>query len=306
MRIIITGATGLIGSALVESLIADGHQVTRLVRQGKTQIQASPIPQLTEVLWNPQRMVLDPRDVEGHDVVVNLAGESIADGRWSEEKKRRIYDSRIDSSKLLVKVITELTRPPKVAVSASAIGYYGSHHKREVLTEQSQPGSDFLAQVCVAWEYAFKPLATKSIRTVFMRFGIVLASQGGALSQMLTPFKLGIGGKLGSGDQYMSWVTLIDAIRVIRYIIDNSTLKGPVNVVAPTPITNSEFTAQLGKALSRPTLLTVPAFALRFMFGEMADAGLLASSRVLPEKLISAGYEFRFPELDGALNMILS
>ncbi|MGH9916575.1 MAG: TIGR01777 family oxidoreductase, partial [Pyrinomonadaceae bacterium] len=175
----------------------------------------------------------------------------------------------------------------------------------EVLTEQSPAGDDFLARVCVDWESAFEPLATKSIRTVLTRFGIVLSSQGGALAQMLTPFKLGVGGKLGSGDQYMSWITLVDAVGVIRHALDNKSVTGPINSVAPTPVTNSEFTAELGKALSRPALLTVPAFALSLMFGEIADAGLLASLRVVPERLTTLGYKFRFPELGGALKSVL-
>ena len=297
MKILVTGATGLVGSALIQSLTSSGHSVVRLVRS-----QAS--PDRSDVRWDPNAGTIDKAGLEGLDAVVHLAGENIAEGRWNEEKKRRIRDSRVKGTRLLCETIAQLERPPKVLVSASAIGYYGDRGD-EVLREDSKPGTDFLSDVCREWEAATEPAKQKGIRVVNLRIGVVLSSAGGALAKMLTPFQLGVGGKLGNGEQYISWITLDDLIGVIYYTLTNDALSGPVNAVAPNPVTNLEFTKSLGRVLSRPTIFPMPAFAVRLAFGEVADALLLSSTRVQPARLQENGYQFKYPELEDGLRQVL-
>lgn len=295
MNILVTGASGLIGSALVPFLTTGGHTVTRLVR---TPSSAGAIS------WDPSAGQLDLRALEGIDAVVHLAGESIAGRRWNAEQKRRILDSRVQGTRLLCERLAGLERPPRVLVSASAIGYYGDRGE-ETLTEESAPGSGFLTDVCRAWEDATKEARDRGIRVVHARFGIVLSPKGGALAKMLTPFRLGAGGVVGGGRQLMGWVALDDAVGAVHHALTTDTLSGPINVVSPRPVTNREFTKTLGRVLRRPTIVPMPAFAARLAFGEMADALLLASTRVQPDQLSCTGYRFRFPDLEGALCHLL-
>ena len=297
MKILISGSHGLVGKALVTSLTNDGHEVIRLVRRERQ--MGAP-----EVAWDPKRGVIDGEHLEGLEAVVHLAGESIADGRWSDEKKRRIRESRVQGTQLLIQALTQLNHPPKTFLCASAIGYYGDRAD-ETLNEASSPGKNFLSNVCVEWEGATRPAAEKGIRVVNLRFGIILSADGGALAKMLTPFRMGIGGRIGSGKQWMSWVALDDVVAAIRRALTDASLAGPVNIVAPNPVTNAEFTKRLGQVLARPTLFPVPAFGARLAFGEMADALLLSSQRVDPVRLKQAGYQFLEPELTGALRRSL-
>ena len=300
MKVLVTGSSGLIGSALIPSLTAEGHDVFRLVRPKSSSSQSG----VSEIRWDPAAGKIETAGLEGLDAVVHLAGESIATGRWTAEQKAKIRDSRIKGTELLCNTLARLAHPPKVMVSASAIGYYGDRGA-ESLREESPPGSGFLAEVSRQWEAATAAAAQKGVRVVIPRFGMVLSPAGGALAKMLPPFRMGAGGKLGSGKQYMSWVALNDAVGAIHHMLTNNLLKGPVNVVAPNSVTNFEFTKTLGRVLSRPTLAPVPAFAARLAFGEMADALLLASTRVEPAKLLNTGYRFRYPDLEGALRHLL-
>ena len=297
MDILVTGASGLVGSALIRLLTTDGHQVTRLVR-------SQPRSGAVEVQWDPERGRLDATSLEGRDAVVHLAGENIASGRWTAERKARIRDSRVSGTQILCAALARLAQPPKVLVSASAIGYYGDRGA-EILREESAPGAGFLPEVCQAWEAATQPAEQKGIRVVCLRIGIVLSPEGGALAKMLLPFKLGLGGVIGSGTQYMSWISLDDVVGIIHHTLVTDTVHGPVNTVAPQPVTNSVFTKTLGKVLGRPTLLPLPAFAARLAFGEMADALLLASTRVESSRLAATGYVFHYPQLEGALRHLL-
>jgi uncharacterized protein (TIGR01777 family) len=296
MKVLISGSHGLVGSALATSLRRDGHEVFTLVRR---------VPkEATEVEWNPDRGSLTKSGLEGMGAVVHLAGESIASGRWSEQKKQAIRDSRIKSTDLLADALSNLRDPPRVLISASAIGYYGDRGD-ELLTEESAPGNDFLAGVCIDWERAAQPAARRSIRLVKARFGVILSTDGGALKKMLTPFRMGVGGRVGDGKQWMSWIALEDVIGALKFTLSTDTLSGPVNFVAPNPVTNAEFTKALGQALSRPTIFPIPAFGVRLAFGEMADALLLASQRVSPEVLDHAGYQFKHSSLESALTAAL-
>ncbi|HZT60011.1 MAG TPA: TIGR01777 family oxidoreductase [Pyrinomonadaceae bacterium] len=301
MKVIVTGSTGLVGSALVRSLLADGDGVTRLVRGGAQTFSA---PGTKAVRWEPESGVVDAKELEGHDAAVHLAGDPIADGRWTEEKKRRIVESRVKGTRLLAETLAGLNEKPKVLVSASAIGFYGDRG-REVLREESASGEDFLSEVCREWEKATLAASQAGIRVVHVRIGVVLSAKGGALAKLITPFKLGVGGKVGDGRQYMSWITLDDTVAVIRRAITDDSLRGPVNAVAPNPVTNEEFTKALGHALGRPTFLSMPAFAARLAFGEMADALLLSSARVEPARLNEAGFKFSHPKIDEALSRVL-
>ena len=253
--------------------------------------------------WDPLAGRLDTNSLEGIEAAVHLAGESIAE-RWYSEKKARIRESRVQSTRLLSEALASLKQRPAVLVCASAIGYYGDRGEL-ALPEDGGPGQGFLSEVCQEWEAATQPAAQAGIRVVSLRIGIVLSAAGGALKQMLLPFRLGLGGKLGSGKQYMSWIALDDLVGAIRHILLTPTLQGPVNGVAPHPVTNLEFTRTLGKVLSRPTVMPVPAFVVRLTFGEMGEQLLLASTRVVPQQLIASGYTFRYPDLEGALQHAL-
>lgn len=292
-----SGASGLIGRALAEAWIHDGHQVVRLVRRATTEPDT--------VFWRPSEQQLNSAAIEGFDTVVHLAGENLASGRWTKEKKRAIRDSRVQGTKLLAQALAGLTSPPALFLCASATGYYGSRGDA-ILTERDVGGTGFLAEVVAAWEEAGRPAAEAGIRTVNLRTGVVLAKKGGALKKMLPAFKLGIGGKLGDGAQYMSWITLTDLVAAVKFIINHDTLMGPVNATAPQPVTNAQFTRVLGNELHRPTILPVPAFALKILFGEMAEETILASARVVPQGLTEAGYQFSHAELGPALRAVLN
>ena len=298
MRVAVSGSTGLVGSQVVASLSAAGHEVVRLVRR-------PPAPGEKVVRWNPEKGEIDAAGLGGLDAVVHLAGENIASGRWTAARKAAIRDSRVNATRLLCETLAGLARPPKTLVCASAIGYYGDRGA-DVLTEESPPGTGYLAEVCREWEAASEPAARKGIRVVVLRIGVVLSAKGGALSRMLSPFRAGLGGVIGSGRQYVSWIALDDLVGIVLHALHSGELRGPVNAVAPVPVTNRELTEALGKVLSRPTLLPVPAFALRLAVGEMADALLLASTRVAPRRLEETGYRFRFPELREALRHLVT
>lgn len=295
MKILVSGSTGLIGSELVSSLSHQGDQVARLVRR---------TPASGEIQWDMAAGTIEANKLEGFDAVVHLAGDPIAAGRWTPEKKARIRDSRVVGTRLLAESLARLIKPPKVFACASAIGYYGDRGN-ELLREESPPGRGFLAATCQEWEAASEPAAQRGIRVVHLRFGIVMSPKGGALSMMLLPFRMGLGGKLGSGRQTMSWVSIEDAVGAIHHALTTEILRGPVNGVAPNPVTNLEFTRILGKVLRRPTIFPVPGFAARLAFGEMADEALLASARVDPARLKETGYRFRHPDLETALRDLL-
>jgi len=294
MDVLMSGATGLIGSALTPELEAGGHRVRRLTRTPRSE---------GDIGWDPDAGTI-AGDLAGTGAVVHLAGESIAEGRWTQEKKRRILESRREGTRLLAEKVAGLPEPPSVMVSASAIGYYGDRGN-ELLTEESGPGGLFLSRVCREWEAAAEPARKVGVRVVHPRFGIVLSTEGGALGTTLPIFKLGGGGKIGSGRQYWSWVSLDDVVGAIVHAIENDALSGPVNVVGPDPPTNAEYTRVLGRVLGRPTFFAVPAPAARVALGGMADELLLASARVEPAKLEETGYEYRYPELEGALRHLL-
>lgn len=296
MRILVSGSHGLVGTALIKALTADGHNIYRLVRHAPNSE--------SEIEWSPDRYSIAISRIEGFDAVYHLAGESIASGRWNDERKKKIRRSRTQGTKLLSDALANLSKPPKTLISASAIGYYGDRGD-ELLTETSPPGLDFLADVCVEWEEATNHARDKGIRVVNTRFGIILDKDGGALAKMLPPFRMGIGGRVGDGKQWMSWIVLADVIGALLFALANESLSGPVNFVAPSPVTNAEFTKTLGRVLSRPTLFPIPAFGVRLAFGEMADALLLTSQRVEPSVLSKAGYKFNYPQLESALESLL-
>jgi hypothetical protein len=295
MRVALSGSSGFIGSALVPSLAREGHRVIRLVRA----LTAGP----EQIPWDPETGRLDPAQLEGVDAIVHLAGEPVV-GRWTRAKKARIHDSRVRGTRLLAETMSQLAHPPKVLVCASAIGYYGDRGE-ERLTEESPAGAGFLAEVCENWEAAAQAARAKGVRVVSLRIGVVLSPRGGALKMMLPAFRLGVGGRLGDGRQYFSWVALDDVVGAIQHALITDGLAGPVNAVAPTPVTNAEFTRTLGRVLRRPVVFPVPTLALRLLFGELADEGLLASARVEPRRLLSSGYRFVAPELEPALRHLL-
>jgi uncharacterized protein (TIGR01777 family) len=296
MKIAIAGASGLVGSAFVPSLEADGIEVTRMVRDS---------PKANEIEWHPNQDEMDPAKLAGFDAIVNLAGENIAEGRWTDEKKKKIHDSRVHGTHLLSEAMAKLSTRPRVFLCASATGIYGDRGD-DILDEQSESGGGFLAGVCREWEKATDPAANAGVRVVNLRFGPIVARNGGLLEKMLTPFKMGLGGKVGSGKQYVSWVAIDDVVDAMRQALNDESIRGPVNVVSPNPVTNEEFTKALGNALNRPTALAMPAFAARLAFGEMADEMLLVSQRVVPKKLTAAGFKFQCPELRNALDKYLS
>jgi len=290
MKIAVTGSSGLVGSALVPTLQSASHEVVRLKRPHH---------------WDPERELVDVSAFAGLEAIVHLAGENIASGRWTEDRKRRIRDSRVKGTRRIAETISRMVPPPQVLVSASAIGYYGDRGN-ELLREESAPGTGFLPDVCRQWEAATDAATRKGIRVVHLRTGIVLSSKGGAMAKMLTPFKLGVGGIIGTGNQYWSWISLDDVCAAIVHCIQANGLHGPVNLVSPRPVTNQEFTKTLGRVLGRPTVIPMPAFAARLALGQMADELLLASARVEPAKLLASRFVFRHKELEPALRGLLN
>ena len=268
----------MVGSALIPRLEADGGEIIRLVRD---------TPRANEVEWHPNQDEIDPAKLNGFGAIINLAGENVAEGRWTDEKKRRIRDSRVNGTHLLSEAIAKTPQKPQVFLCASATGIYGDRGD-EILVEQSESGGGFLAGVCREWEKATEPASKAGVRVVNFRFGPILARAGGMMEKMLTPFKLGLGGKIGSGKQYISWVAIDDAVSAILLALKDGSIRGPLNVVSPNPVTNEEFTKTLGEVLSRPTVMAMPAFAARLAFGEMADEMLLVSQKVMPKKLTAA------------------
>lgn len=298
-RILVSGVSGPIGAALVPSLEASGARVTRLMRAGSAVGPAT----TTEIIrWEPSKPII-PDAVSGFDAVIHLAGESII-GRWTAEKKAKIRDSRVAGTRYLAEALAQTKNKPQVFVCSSAIGYYGDRGD-EVLNEHSAPGLGFLAEVCRDWEAATQPAADAGIRTVQIRTGIVLSPKGGALAKMLTPFKMGAGGRLGSGRHWMSWIDVEDMVGAIHHVLKADSLRGPVNMVAPSPVTNAEFTKTLASVLRRPAIFPVPAFVVKLAFGEMGETVLLASQRVEPTKLITRRHQFRFSDLRSSLQNTL-
>jgi len=294
MKVLIAGASGLVGSALIPSLEREGAQVTRLVRSSAG---------AGEIEWHPNNDQIDGAALEGFDALINLAGENIA-GRWTDEVKRKIRDSRVNGTHLLSEAIAKLKQKPKAFLCASATGIYGDRGD-EPLDEQSDSGGGFLAGVCREWEKSTEPAHAAGVRTVCLRFGPILAREGGMLAKLLTPFKMGMGGRVGPGTQYISWVAIDDVVNAVKLALKDESIRGPLNIVSPNPVTNEVFTKTLGHVLSRPTALAMPAFAVRLAFGEMADEMLLASQRVIPKRLNDAGFEFEFPDLEGAFRKYL-
>jgi len=297
MRVLVTGASGLIGSALVPLLGRQGHEVSRLVRRSPRGA--------SEILWDPGGGTVDRAALEGFDAVIHLAGESIVSGRWTRDRKARIRGSRVRGTRFLSESLARLERPPRALISASAIGYYGDRGD-EILHEGSGPGQGFLARLSLEWEDATEPAAARGIRVVLPRIGLVLAPAGGLLQRLLPIFRVGLGGPIGRGRAWWSWIALDDLIGIFEFALYREELRGAANAVAPRPASNAEFTRTLGRVLSRPALLPVPPSALRVAFGEMANEALLSSARAEPARLKEAGYSFRFPELDGALRHVLA
>jgi uncharacterized protein (TIGR01777 family) len=294
MRILITGASGLIGKALQPTLEARGHELLLASRSEPKDAR--------HTRWNPDSGFADAdlARLEGLDAVIHLAGESVSGLRWTEEKKKAIRDSRVFGTRSMIETFGKLSAKPKTFISGSATGFYGDRGD-EVMTESSPAGNTYLSEVCREWEAESRRAEDMGIRTVLLRTGIVLSKDGGALATMITPFKLGVGGVVGSGKQWMSWISLEDVVGIINFALENESVRGAVNVVAPDPATNEGFTKTLGSVLYRPTFLPLPEFAVNMIFGEMGDALLLDSTRVVPKRLLDAGYEFKFTELKGAL-----
>jgi uncharacterized protein (TIGR01777 family) len=304
MKILVSGASGLVGAALTPQLESAGHSVAWLARpDSKSHSNSKRAPEVN-VSWNSVTGDLDLPAAEGADAVIHLAGASIADGRWTAERKALLRSSRVDATRQLLNGLAKLRQPPQTFICASAIGYYGSRGD-EVLTEASAPGGDFLATLGQEWEGAAQGAERLGMRTVSLRFGIILAKAGGALPRIVLPFRLGLGGKMGSGRQWMSWVALQDVVGLILFAMEHEEISGAVNVVAPAPVRNWEFAEILGRVMHRPSFFPTPGFALRLAVGEMADALLLSSQRVAPERATGAGYSFRFATLDEALRAIV-
>ena len=296
MKILITGASGLIGKALQNSFAEKGHD---LLLAGRSEPRAA-----NQIQWTIESGFADPRRLEGIDAFIHLAGENISALRWTDEKKRAIRDSRVVGTRSVVDAIGNLKQKPKVFIAGSATGYYGDRGD-EVMTENDGPGDTFLSEVCKAWEAESRRAEDLGVRSVLLRTGIVLSKDGGALAEMLTPFKLGVGGVVGSGRQWMSWISLEDVVGAINFALENDELSGPINIVAPNPVTNKEFTRTLGEVIHRPTILPLPQFAVKLAFGEMGDALLLDSTRVAPERLTNSGFKFKFEKLKLAVQNAL-
>lgn len=296
MKILVAGSSGLIGTALCSRLEREGYEVVRLVRRAPAQ---------GELRWDPEAGELEQETLEGIEAAVHLGGRNITAGRWTASVKAQLRQSRVQTTQLLAARLAGLAAPPRVLVCASAVGIYG-HRRDEELDEESETGEGFLAELGRAWEGASAVAAEAGIRVVQARLGIVLSRRGGALAKMLLPFRLGMGGKIGDGRQYVSWISLEDAVAALIYAVENDALRGPVNLTASQPVTNAELTRTLGRVLRRPTLLPLPAFAAKLVLGELAEEGLLASQRVRPMRLLEAGFEFAHPELEGTLRHALT
>jgi uncharacterized protein (TIGR01777 family) len=292
MKVLITGASGLVGTELQRSFKEKGYEMLLASRKEPTDEQ--------HIQWTIEEGFSEPEKLEGIDAVVHLAGENVSGLRWTEEKKKAIRDSRVLGTRSVVDAISKLKDKPRVLIAASATGFYGERGNEEV-TESSAAGDNFLAGVCKEWEAESRRAEDAGIRTVLLRTGIVLSKDGGALATMLTPFKLGVGGVVGSGDQWMSWISMDDEIAIINFAIENDNLRGAVNAVSPHPVTNHDFTKTLGDVLYRPTFIPVPEFAVSMIFGEMGDALLLTSTKVMPRRLEEAGFEFKYPDLKPAI-----
>ena len=302
MKVAVTGATGLVGGALSQNLIQAGHQVVVLARNPKK--AQDKIPQVEAVAWDATSGIFPGQALEGLDAVVHLAGEPLAAGRWTSRRKTMIVESRVAGTRNLVEAISRCQNPPRVLVNASAIGYYGSSED-QLFEEMSPPGQDFLSELCQQWESEARRASESGVRVVLARSGFILSTEGGALPRMLPPFKLCVGGPLGSGKQWMSWIHIKDEVEAIRYAIEKEEIEGPLNLTAPNPVTNADFTSALALALRRPAFFRVPGFVLRLMFGEMAQTLLLSGQRVVPRNLEKSGYRFHFSELSKALDDLL-
>ena len=298
MNILITGASGLVGSALSEHLRLLGHHVIGLSRRKNAQGDSGDY-------WDPDSGIVDVSSQDSIDAVIHLAGENVASGRWTESKKERIKNSRINGTQTISRYVAQLVNKPKVMISASGVGYYG-HGDDILLTEESPMGSQFLSEVCQHWELATEPASDAGVRVVHARLGMVLSARGGAMAKMLPAFRWGVGGVVGSGRQFMSWISLDDLVGIFDWMLKDDTLSGPVNVVSPHAVTNTQFTKALGKVLSRMTVFPMPTFLVKLLFGEMGEELLLTSCRAVPEKMREAGYPFKHPELEQALTYLIS
>ena len=299
MRIAISGASGLIGRNLLSELETDGHQVLRMVRSPLVANDSS------QIYCDYQKKIIEDQKLDNCDVVIHLAGANIADHRWTKEYKKIIYDSRVEGTKFLCEILGRLKKPPELLMTASAVGYYGNHSPDEILNEESLPGNDFLAKLCVDWEKAASQAQAKDIRVIHLRFGAVLSKEGGALGKMLPIFQLGLGGKIGSGKQIMSWIAMRECLLIIKHLIKNKLIRGPVNVVSPQTVSNITFTQVLGRVINRPTIFPVPGFVLKILLGEMADVVLLSGANVQPKRLLESGYPFQYSDLESALRISL-
>jgi len=295
--ILISGASGLIGSTIIPFLTTGGHQVIRLVRKQHPSGN-------DEICWDPEAGVLEPKALNRMDAVIHLSGENIGQNRWTKKKKKKIINSRVKSTNLLANAIASLENPPDVFICASATGFYGNRGYN-LMSESDHAGDDFISRVCTEWEKSAAPAVHKGIRTVFMRIGVVLTPQGGALARLMLPSQLCLGGKIGSGLQYVSWISIEDVVGAMYHILMNPAIHGPVNLVSPNPVSNLEMVQALGQVLNRPSIVPIPALLIRLLFGEMGEEILLSSTRVTPEKLLDTGYSFRYPELKGALLHLL-
>ena len=298
MKILVSGSSGLIGKELVKSLENDGNEVILLVRNNINKEEKN-------IYWNYETQEIETEKLESLDVVIHLAGENLSTGKWTKEKKQKIFDSRVSGSKFLCETLSSLNNPPKVFISASAVGYYGDRND-EILTEESEQGKGFLADVCKKWEDASESLLKTDTKVINARFGIILSKNGGLISKVIFQFYMGFGGKIGSGKQYMSWIMLDDVINAIKHCISNSEIKGAVNFVSPNPITNLEFTKTLGILFGKMTIFTLPKFAVKMAFGEMGNELLLSSTRAIPENLIKTGFKFKCKYFENALRYVLT